>query len=113
MAEMVIKIMVELLSALGLVTKQIEQKRPSTSAVIDTSVNLMQCSEIHEETVGREGGRGGAAEAGPTDARRGSDNRSADHRGRLWSCAKHEGGREWWANPTRFAKAPATKHTFL
>jgi hypothetical protein len=35
MAEMVIKIMVELLSALGLVTRQIEQKRPSTSAVID------------------------------------------------------------------------------
>ena len=40
MAEMVVKIMVELLSTLALVTKQMKQKRPSKSNLVDDLVDL-------------------------------------------------------------------------
>jgi hypothetical protein len=40
MAEMIVKIMVELLSTLALVTKQVRQKRPSKSDPIDNPVDL-------------------------------------------------------------------------
>jgi hypothetical protein len=40
MAEMVVKIMVEILSTLALVTKQVKQKRPSKSDLFDNPVDL-------------------------------------------------------------------------
>jgi len=40
MAEMIIKIMVEVLSTLALVTKQVRQKRPSKSDLVDDPVDL-------------------------------------------------------------------------
>jgi hypothetical protein len=40
MAEIIIKILVELLSTLALATKQIKQKRPSKSNLVDDPVNL-------------------------------------------------------------------------
>jgi len=40
MAEMVVKIMVELLSTLALVTKQVKQKRPSESDLVGNPVDL-------------------------------------------------------------------------
>jgi hypothetical protein len=54
MVEIIVKIMVELLSTLALVTKQIRQKRPSKSAILgDTSVDRTTRSKIYEETLGR------------------------------------------------------------
>jgi hypothetical protein len=40
MAEMIVKIMVELLSTLALVTKQVKQRRPSESDLIGNPVDL-------------------------------------------------------------------------
>jgi hypothetical protein len=40
MVEMIVKIMVELLSTLALVTKQVKQKRPSESDLVDYPVDL-------------------------------------------------------------------------
>jgi hypothetical protein len=40
MAEMIAKIMVELLSTLALATKQVKQKRPSESDLLDNPVDL-------------------------------------------------------------------------
>jgi hypothetical protein len=40
MAEMIVKIMVELLSTLALATKQVKQKRPSESDLVDNPVDL-------------------------------------------------------------------------
>jgi hypothetical protein len=56
MAEIIVKILVEVLSTLALVTQQIKQKRPgkSESDLSDTSLDFTQHSEIREETLGRE-----------------------------------------------------------
>ena len=52
MVEIIVKIMVELLSTVALITKQIRQKRPSKSATPgDTSVNRTTRSKICEETL--------------------------------------------------------------
>jgi hypothetical protein len=40
MAEIIVKIMVELLSTLALATKQVTQKRPSESDLVDNPVEL-------------------------------------------------------------------------
>jgi hypothetical protein len=40
MAEMIVKIIVEILSTLALVTKQVRQKRPSKSDLVDNPVDL-------------------------------------------------------------------------
>jgi hypothetical protein len=40
MAEVIVKIMVEILSTLALVTKQVKQKRPSKSDLVDNPVDL-------------------------------------------------------------------------
>lgn len=52
--KIIVKIMVELLSTLALVTKQIRQKRPSKSAILgDTSSDRTTRSKIYEETLRR------------------------------------------------------------
>ena len=40
MAEIIVKIIVELLATLALVTKQVKQRRPSKSDLIDNPVDL-------------------------------------------------------------------------
>jgi hypothetical protein len=44
MTEVVVKILVELLSALALVTKQIRQGKPSESVFVEASFYLTQCN---------------------------------------------------------------------
>ena len=44
MTEVVVKILVELLSALALVTKQIRQGKPSESVFVEASLYLTQCN---------------------------------------------------------------------
>ena len=54
MVQIIVKILVELLSTLALVTKQIRQKQSSKSATPgDTSVDRTTRSKIREETPGR------------------------------------------------------------
>lgn len=54
MVQIIVKILVELLSTLALVTKQIRQKQPSKSGTPgDTSVDRTTRSKIREETLGR------------------------------------------------------------
>ena len=54
MIEMVVKIMVELLSTLALVTKQIRQGRPSESTFSDVSPDSTERREICKEAFRRE-----------------------------------------------------------
>jgi hypothetical protein len=54
MAEIIVKIMVELLSTIALVTKQINQKRPRESILSYWSFDSTRCSEIDKEAFGRE-----------------------------------------------------------
>ena len=54
MTEIVVKIMVELLSTLALVTKQIRQGRSSEFVFVDALPGLMECREICEEALRRE-----------------------------------------------------------
>jgi hypothetical protein len=63
MAEMVIKIMVELLSVLALATKQINQGRFSMSVLAYNYSSLTCGREIREEIFGRKGHRISAAKA--------------------------------------------------
>jgi hypothetical protein len=93
MDEMVIKIMVELLSTLALATKELKQGRSSKSILPDMLHYSAQRSQICQENFRREGHRlgGGPAETGPTYARRSSDYRGSDTRGRPRSCPGYEG----------------------
>ena len=54
MTEIVVKILVELLSTLALVTKQIKQGQPSKSIFTDALPYSMQCREIRKEALRRE-----------------------------------------------------------
>jgi hypothetical protein len=56
MGEILVKIMVELLSAIALVTKQVKQKRPSESVLADTPtpIDSTQRSKIRKEAFGGE-----------------------------------------------------------
>ena len=67
--EMVVKIIVELLSTLALVTKELNQGRPSKSTPIEESPFSIQCSKKFQKTFWREEHRGGAAADRPTHAR--------------------------------------------
>ena len=92
MNEMVFKIMAELLSTLALATRELKQGRSSEPILADMLPYSTQHSQICEEGFRREGRRSGPAEARPTHARRGSDHRSSDPRGRLRSRPKYECG---------------------
>jgi hypothetical protein len=54
MAEIIVKIMVELLSTIALVTKQVKMKRPSESILTYMLRSLTRCSEIDKEALGGE-----------------------------------------------------------
>ena len=101
MDEIVVKIMVELLSTLALATRELKQGRSSEPILADVFPYSPQHSQICEEDFRREGRRSGPAEARPTHARRGSDHRSSDPRGRLRSRPKYECGHERRANTLR------------
>ncbi len=58
------KIIVELISTLALVTKQVKQGRPSEFVLIGTTLDSMEHSEIYKEAPGREGHRGRHPEIG-------------------------------------------------
>jgi hypothetical protein len=98
MDEMVVNIMVELLSTLALATRELKRGRSSEPILADVLPYSPQHSQICTEGFQREGCRSGPAEAGPTHARRGSDHRSSDPRGRLRSHPKYECGHGRRAN---------------
>jgi len=98
MDEMVVKIMVELLSTLALATRELKQGRSSEPILAHVLLYSPQHSQICEESFRREGLRSYPAEARPTHARRGSDHRSSDPRGRLRPRPKYECGHERRAN---------------
>ncbi len=91
MDEIVDKIMVEILSTLALATRELKQGRSSKSLLADVLLHSAQRSQICEEGFRRDGRRSGPAEVGPTHARRGSDHRSPDPRGRLRSRVVMDG----------------------
>ena len=66
MTEIIVKILVELLSILGLATKQLQQGKLSKSALGETLYYLtMQCRIVCQEAFRRgEGHRGGTSEVG-------------------------------------------------
>ena len=73
MDEMVIKILVELISTLALVTEELKQRRSSESIFADVSLFSAPCSQICKEILQGEGHRSSAGEARSADARRGSN----------------------------------------
>ena len=92
MTEIIVKVMVELLSTLALATNQIKQGRPSEFIFVNILPGSTQRREICKEAFRREWCQCGSSEAGPTHPGRGSDDGSADARGRLWSLPEYEGG---------------------
>ena len=81
MTDIIVQIMVQVLSVLALATKQIKQGRFSERILtyLFLVVNYFR-REICKEAVGRERGRGCAAEVGPPHARGSSNDRSSDFR---------------------------------
>jgi len=95
MDKVVIKIMAELLSTLGLATRELKQGRPSECVLADLLPYSPQRSQIRKERLWWEGRRGDPAEAGPTHTRRGSNYGSSVSRGRLRPRAEYECGHGW------------------
>ena len=70
MTDIIVKIMVEVLSILGIMTKEIGRGRMSKSLpVIIYLQKLTFCREISQEADRKEGYRGCASKTGSTDAR--------------------------------------------
>ena len=61
--EMMVKILVELLSMLALVTEELNQRRSSESVLAGVSSYLAPCSQISKEVFRLEGHRSGPPEA--------------------------------------------------
>ena len=64
MDEMVVKIVVELLSTLGLATRELKQGRSSESGYATLLPYSARRSQSHQESFRREGRRGGSGQAG-------------------------------------------------
>ena len=99
MNEIVVQIMVKLLSTLALATKELKQGRSSDSVLADV-LPFTHHSAVKsvKKTLRGGGGRGGPPEAGPTHARRGSDYRISNSRGRPRSGPEYESSHGRWAN---------------
>ena len=81
--EMVVKLVVELISTLALVTRRLKQRRSRESLLVDGRVPYSgRRSQMGKELFCRQGYQGGPAEAGPSHARRGSDYGGSDS----WAC---------------------------
>jgi len=63
MDEMVVKILVELISTLALVTEELKQRRSSESVLVDVLFCSAPCSQICKEIFQGEGHRGSPREA--------------------------------------------------
>ena len=99
-AEIIIKIMVELLSTLTLVMKQINQNRPSKCVVAHIAFVWMGCSETGKEAVRREWDRGSLTKVRSSHPWWGSDNCRTNPQGCLQTHAEYEGGHRWWERHT-------------
>jgi hypothetical protein len=80
MTETVVKILVELLSILGLATKLVKQRQPGASECLIAGIlsDSMQRRDICKEGLWREFRSDGAGEVGSTYPGRGSGHRIAD-----------------------------------
>ena len=76
MTDIIVKIMVEVLSILGIVTKEIGQGISSMSSHVDISQNRPSCREVLQEAGWNKGRRGCASATRQINARGGSDGRS-------------------------------------
>ena len=75
--EIVVKILVELISTLGLVTEELKQRRSSEFVWPTFYLCSARRSQVCQELFQAAGHRGCARETGPAHARRGSDYRSS------------------------------------
>jgi hypothetical protein len=80
--EIVVKLMVELISALALVTRKLKKRRSSESFLADTITYSERCSQMGKEFLRGQGHQRGTEEARETPARRGFGCRSSDSQGR-------------------------------
>jgi hypothetical protein len=69
MDEIVVKILVELFSTLGVVTEELKQRRSSKSLPPTFNFCSAQRSQVRKEVFEGEGYRGSVGEAGPAHAR--------------------------------------------
>ena len=96
MDEIVVKILVELISTLALVTEELKQRRPSESVLTDA---FYFCSaprsQVCKEVFQGEEHRGSAGKARPAHARRGSDYRSSYTRYCPRTGPEYEGVHGW------------------
>ena len=96
MDEIVVKILVELISTLGLVTEELKQRRSSKSVLAHAFYFFSAPrSQVCQEVLQGEGHRGSAGEAGPSHARRGTDYRSSYTRCCPWTRSEYEGVHGW------------------
>ena len=92
--EIVVKILVELVSTLGLVTEELKQRRSSKSSPRPRYFCSTPRSQVCEK-VFQGGHRGSTAEAGPAHARRGSDYRNPRSRRCPRTHPEYEGVHGW------------------
>jgi hypothetical protein len=110
--EAVVKIMVELLSTLALVTKELRQGKSSESVLVDMFLCSIQCSEIRQEAFRREGRRGSTSEARLTHTRRGSGDLGGGSTSRLRSRPEYECSHGGWGTRA-LCSSPFVQHHFL
>ncbi len=92
--QFVMKILVELLSILALATNLLKRGRPGAFLFADVLPDSMQRRAIYKETLWWEVRSDNGGKAGWAHAGRGSDDCTADSRGRPWSCPAYEGGHD-------------------
>ena len=78
MMGIIVDIMVEVLTILGIVTKEVKRGRFSESMlcrfrILDLTLLTLRCRKVFEEVVREHKDRGQPAEVGQIDARRGTD----------------------------------------
>ena len=95
MDEIVVKVFVELISILALVTEGLKQRRSSESFLADVLSCSAPRSQIRKEIFQGEGHRDSAGEARQTDARRGPDHCSSYPRYCPRTRPEYEGV-HWW-----------------
>ena len=91
MDEIVVKILVELISTLALVTEELRQRRSSESVLAEVLLCSAPHSQVCQEILQGEGHRGSLGEVRSAHARRGSNNGSSYARCCTWTRPEHEG----------------------
>ena len=86
MTDIIVKVMVDVLLILALVTKEVKQGKISKLILdgVPSSFHLSFFRKIFKETCGKVGYRGCVAKAGQTNARGKSDGGCARSEGRAW-----------------------------